>query len=70
MMRVELHNTYDSTYGDVQIIQTSSIGSYELLEVKEYEQIKNAIMALQDQVQRLKRTVRNVCIDTENPIHF
>lgn len=69
-MRVELHNTYDSTYGNAQIIETSSMGSYELLEVSEYEQIKNAIIALQNQVHLLKRTVRNVCIDTENPIHF
>ena len=69
-MKVELHNTYHSVYGDIQIIEKSSIGSYELLEVSEYEQIKNAIIALQEQVHQLKKSLRTVCIDTENPIHF
>ena len=69
-MRVKPHNNYDREFGDTIVLETSSIGSHELLEIEEYEQIKNAIIALQEQVHCLKKSLRAVCIDTENPIHF
>jgi hypothetical protein len=75
MKRIHLYSDVTSdeegifNYKSTQI-QESDNGEYVLLDFREHEQIKNAIIALQEQVHNLKRSLRAVCIDTENPIHF
>lgn len=66
MKRVDIN---EITY----IVHENDNGDYWLLDCHSYDQIKQAIISLQEyknELERIKKSLRIVCLDTENPIYF